>query len=340
MTVVTMKDIARASGVSRPMVSLVLNGRAGELRVAETTRQRVLETAEKLGYCRNQLALSVVTGRSRTLAFISESMGIFNYTGRIQEGILNAVSTHGYTIKLYHLNGDRDQLVKSLREWQVCGAVFHISDYQLVAGIHRELDKLGIPVAMVNLKNGGETGFGITTDDETGAYDATIHLIRQGARKICHLTVKDEKPGSEYVLNRYNGYLRAMDEAGLPPMVVHASDDDQGAIDRLLRDKNKRPDGIFCISDIFGMWVERAAIRYGVSIPNDLKLIGFGDLDMANYAAVALSSVHQKYETMGFEAAEAIIRAVEDPECEIRKSVCNLKLPTSLIIRDSSVKPK
>ncbi len=331
-----MKDIARASGVSRPMVSLVLNGRAGELRVAEATRQRVLETAEKLGYCRNQLALSVVTGRSRTLAFVTAEMGVHNYTGRIQKGMLDAAAEHDYATKLYHLNGDDAKLVRSLREWQVSGVIFHVADYQRIAAIHRELEEQGIPMAVVNLRNRGMTGFGITTDDEDGAYQATAHLIAQGAGKIgCVFTDTD----CEYVAARRNGYRKAMEENKLKPLWLKTESDGYREIYEGLSSKaGKSMDALFCIDDSQAMAAMRAAFRLGIAIPERLKLAGYGDLDMGSHAPISLTSVHQEYETMGQEAALAVIRAVENDDDEIRKTIVNKKLPIELIIRESSTK--
>lgn len=329
---VTMKDIALASGVSRPMVSLVLNGRAEELRIAENTKKRVLETAEKLGYCRNQLALSVVTGQSRILAFVTADMGLHNYTGRIQEGILNAVSKSNYSVKLYHLNGSTEKLVRNLKEWQVAGVIFHVSDYKQIAEVHKELDKLKIPVALVNLRNRGRTGFGITTDDKKGAYDATLHLIKQGAKKVVCLFYGKM---SEYVSNRIEGYLQAIKESGLNPFILEVTGKTEKEIEEMVSGRIDF-DAVFCISDTLAMLVMRHAMRKGIKIPEELKISGFGDLDMADYAAVSLTSVQQDYGNMGETAATAVIKAIENKHDPLYKKVINEELPTRLIIRESS----
>ncbi len=330
---VTMKDIAAASGVSRPMVSLVLNGRAGELRIAESTRQKVLKVAEELGYCRNQLARSVVTGQSRILAFVTYNSGPSSYIGRIQAGILNAASTANYSIKLHYLNDDDEQLLRSMREWQVSGVIFHVVNYSRIARFHQELDKLGIPVALVNLFNQGQTGFGVTTDDASGAYAATMHLIAQGAGKVaCISNINDP----EYVKARERGYRQAIREKGLKPLIFKWGTSSEDDLAGFFREKGI-PDAVFGITDMHGLMVMRWAYKNNIKVPEQLKVAGFGDLDMGLYSLVPLTSVHQEYEQMGYEAADAVIKAVENKDAAIRSQAENKMLPTELIIRQSSL---
>ncbi len=331
---VSLKDIAEHVGINIGSVSHVLNNHPKAQKLRSETRKKILQAADEMGYVRNRLALSVLTGKSRTLAFVTANMGNHNYTGRILEGILDRVSANGYSIKLYHLNGNDADILKSLCEWQVAGVIFHVAEYQRIAAIHLELDKLNIPVALVNLNNHGQTGFGITTDDEAGAYAAVSHLIDRNCRKISCVKMEFSH---EYSRNRANGYLRAMQENKLKPDWINVSDEGSTVLNKLLAG-GEHPEALFCVGDVQAMSAMRAAYRHGIRVPDQLKIAGFGDLEIANQSVITLTSVHQEYETMGNEAAAAVIRAVENSKDPIRGSVINRVLPTQLIIRESSTK--
>ena len=98
---VTMNDIAQVCGVSRAVVSLVLNGREKEVGIAAQTRDRILSTAETLGYCRNELARAMVTGRNHVVAVIVCGDPDLEFTQRIIRGALDAASRQNFSVKLF-----------------------------------------------------------------------------------------------------------------------------------------------------------------------------------------------------------------------------------------------
>lgn len=100
-----LKDIAERAGVDIGTVSHVLNRRPKADRLKAETRERIQRIAKELGYCRNELAASIAGGRGNVLAFISAEMGCIEYTGRIQNGVLDEAAAQDYAVTVYHLTG-------------------------------------------------------------------------------------------------------------------------------------------------------------------------------------------------------------------------------------------
>ncbi len=336
---VTMRTIAEVSGVSRPVVSHILNGRAKDVRIAHTTVEKVLKTAKELGYCRNELARSVVTGKSRTIAFIAENMGLSTYTGRIQAGVLRAAAEGNYTVKVYQLTpGNQREMLRNIMEWRIAGVVFHVADSVKVSWLHDELAARKIPSALVNLTNDLSSGFGVTTDDAEGAEAATRELIRNGCRNIVCVGYDVGTDFAEYIGNRSRGYARAVADAGLEPRYLWGPGSDAECclvLSELLRD-TPAPDGLFCVNDILAMQAMQVAYQLGFALPRQLKMVGFGDFELAPYAVVPLSSVRQDFERMGFLATQRVLQALESDEDTLCRQAENVVLPTQLIVRESS----
>lgn len=332
---VTIKDIACEAGVSHPTVSLVLNGKAKQSRISDEVARRICETAKRLGYARNELARSMVTGRNEVIAFVAADMGLIEYTGRIQNGILSEVSAHNYSLKLYRLDKNNQiETTKALIAQRVSGVIFHCARHEDFADVRKELEQVNIPVAIVNLSNNGKTGFGVTTDDYQGAFDAIKYLTELGHRKITHITYDNN---SEYVVNRRNGYLDGMKKySDEKPLILHIPEF-AGIAEESSWHKNSLKEitsqgvtAIFCAQDTLAMKVFGAAYSLNIRIPEELSIIGFGDMNMGAYAPVPLTSIAQPFEEMGRLAALKII--------EHKEKSLDMKLETKLVLRESTSK--
>ena len=159
---VTMSDIAQACGVSRPVVSLVLNGREKEVGIAEQTRDKIIETAKKLGYCRNELARAMVTGRNNVVAVIVIGDIEMEFTQRIINGVLDAASKQSFSVKLFHPGFEEmETTLRKLQEQQIAGCLLHNASITILEPWLKKLKKLGIPCGIFNLENPTGIGFGI-----------------------------------------------------------------------------------------------------------------------------------------------------------------------------------
>ena len=333
---VTLKDIAVETGINIGSISNVLNSHPKAMKLKEETREKIRRAAKAMGYCRNEMAHAIVTSRARIVAFIAADMGQISYTGKIQEGVFEEASERGYAVSFYHLTaGNQQEIVRKIREWKISGVVFHVCEPHLITEISREVKLLGLPFGMVNLNSEDQAGIGVTTDDFQGAVDIVKHLGELGHRRITHITVSGT---SEFTANRRNGYLEGMRRlvGGSRPRIIEVDKDDcSDACKKLLSEpETSRPSAIFCVMDTWAMELMRVAIKLGVKIPTDLSIAGFGNLDMAEFATVPLTTVAQPFKEMGRLTTSKIIEAIENPN--ITKKTANLKLKTELIVREST----
>jgi LacI family transcriptional regulator, galactose operon repressor len=331
---VTIKDIAREVGVSHPTVSLVLNNKAKQSRISDKLSQKIFNSAKKLGYVRNEIARSMVTGKNEVIAFISAEMGDSAYTGKIQEGVFEEASKRGYATYFFHLTSTNQQeIIQKIRESKISGVIFHVACIDLLSAISQKINCLGIPFGTVNL--GNDSGIGVTTDDFQGAIDVVGHLTKLGHQRIAHLTIKKN---SEFVTNRRNGYLEGMKRFanGTSSRVIESTSNDYSDICKklLTEPQEVRPTAVFCFMDNVAMVLMRYAIQLNVKIPQELSLVGFGNSFVTEYAAIPLTSVSQPFKRMGSLTVEKIIDTIENPN-STEKNV-DLKLKTKLVVRAST----
>jgi DNA-binding LacI/PurR family transcriptional regulator len=335
---ITLKDIATKTGINTGSISHVLNNHPKAMELKAETREKIRRSAREMGYCRNEMAHSIATGKAKGIAFIAADMGQTAYTGKIQEGVFEEASELGYAVYFYHLTaGNEQEIIRKIREWRISGAVFHVAELGLTSIIRQELNRHNIPFGTVNLGNDRQAGIGVTTDDFQGAVDVVEHLAGLGHRRIAHLTMTGN---IEFAANRCNGYLEGMKRfvAGTQPRIIESVTDDYREVCRklLVEPENQRPTAVFCVMDTVAMELMREAVRRNVKIPEDLSIVGFGNLDMAEYAAIPLTTVAQPFKEMGCLTAAKIIEAIKNPVPA--GNTVNLKLKTQLIIRKSTSK--
>lgn len=342
---VTIKDIAREAGVSHATVSCVLNGKAKQLRISDVASERIKAAAEQLGYQRNEIARSMVTGRNDVIAFISCDTGAWEYTGKIMSGIVEEATRQNFAVKVYHLaHSNPDNIIRQLVEQRVAGVIFHSEKNSDFDFIRREVEKKHIPGATVNLSN-ATTGIGITSDDFQGAKDVVKYLSGLGHQRIAHFSHQYIGEEPEYIEQRQKGYIAGMREClgksatirieFLPPLPVE--DEAVAIIKKTLNESaGQRPTAIFCISDSVAMQVLQAASQVGMKVPEELSIVGFADLEMARYAIVPLTTVAQPFEQMGREAANMLINAIENKRADILDKAENRKLEVTMVVRKST----
>ena len=339
---VTMKDIACEAGVSRPTVSLVLNNKATQIRISETTSKKVLAAAERLGYCRNDLAIAVKTGKTNVIAFISFNIGTWEYVGEIMSGILAETTRAGYSLKVYDSsNENSENLLKRLLQQRVTGVIFHELRAGHFAEMQRQLSQCGVYCAIVNLSN-DISGIGVTSDDFDGMKAAVKHLVEQGHK---HITYISRKSNAAYVKIREDGF-----GAGMQEYLPNASSNIQYVPDAgidgnveplkvlLSLPEQQRPSALLCFTDYVAVAAMQAAYMLNIRIPEQLMVIGFGGLDFSKNSVIPLTTIAQPFEEMGYKTVEKLIDAIKTDRKEMLKSTENISLPTELIIRKSTSK--
>ena len=332
---ITMKEIAREAGVSQPAVSLVLNGRGQSSRISESTRERVLAAAGRLGYHRNELARAMKTGKTSIIGIVG-ALGS-GYSLEIVKGVSEAAAAAGYTIKLLpaHDAATMTAVCRQCLEQRLAGIIVRSVTEEEMGVLLRELSPYSMPMAFVgNIATPDEHPH-VSTDDRHGMTAAVRHLVELGHRRIAFL---DSGSSLITIRSRRDGFFAAMREhvADESPLYKEIIRDDaelqRQEIAGFLKETGAT--AVIGVSDFMAMRVLQAASTIGLRVPEDLAVVGFGDLDFSGYANPPLTTIRQPFAAMGRIAAEQLIARISGRNIE-RKTV----LPVELIVRRSTAAP-
>jgi DNA-binding LacI/PurR family transcriptional regulator len=311
----TLKDIARECGVDVATVSRSLSGAYG---VNQATRANVLAVAARLKYRPNRLAMSLVTGKSRTLAMIISD--IRNpFFAELTRGAEDAAYEAGYELILCNsdLNPAKEsRYVHSLLEKRVEGILMNS-----VSGLNEEeqeeLSRSGVPIVLLNRPSASARIKGFSTvlaDNYTGGYMAGRHLIDLGHRVIGHVTGAVQHGNLRERAKGFNKSLQETDSK-VTPMIIHGRHSDEGGY-RMMKKLLKRPGltAVFAANDAMAFGAIRAIFESGLRVPDDISVIGFDNVDMASLVRPPLTTVHQPKYEMGRAAVEVLLRKAKQGE--------------------------
>ena len=336
---ITLKDIASASGVSAATVSSELN-ECGKVKISAPTREKVLAAAKRLGYEPNELARSVRRGYSNVIALVSTTGPGSDYFYNIFNSICRTATRLDFAVKVQSLENDVPSVLKILMEQRVAGVIFHAADFGTCRELARELRKRKIPIAAVNCRADIPECPSFASDDFGGA-SAAVHCLHEaGCRKIACMT---HRGACDYILLRNEGYRNAMRALfpGREPFFIDDTDFTDRAtrnrIRKLLKNPAARPDGIFCIADGHAFHFFQLAYELGIRVPEEVSIVGYGDLSGAADAMVPLTTVQQAFAEMGRMAAESVIAAARGGNVTSPRIV---ELPASVLMRRSVKKRK
>ena len=335
----TIKDISQKLGISHATVSYVLNGRAEQFKIRQDVCRKVLETAKELGYVRNSLARSMVTGRSNTIGFVINSGMGTEFVQRITGGILQAVDQYDFSLKLFDAETlNKATVIRRLREQQITGVILHHPDIHVLIPWLKELKGLDVPCGIVNMRNDTGIGHGVISDDIRGTKDAVHYLVSLGHTKIAHLTADVLW---DYVRERETGYRQGMEEipACRPHIIrigLYGFGSNLKLLKRFLSGKKDRPTAVVCDSDYHALELFQAAYQLNIKVPDELSILGFGGLSPAKYSAVPLTTVEQPFEQIGFEAARMLLEHITTQKVIDGR---NIILQNSLALADSCAMP-
>ena len=309
MSVVSIRDVATAAGVSVGTVSNVLNRPE---KVAEATVARVRAAIDELGFIRNEAARQLREGRSAAIGLVV--LDVRNpYFTDVAHGVETAAAAAGLSVTLGNSDGDpaREQRYLELFEQQrVQGVLISPADASLER--LRRLDERGIPVVLVDGADPSGALDSVTVDDVAGGRLAAEHLLGLGRRR---LLVVAGPASLRQVADRLEGVRAAVAEVPgaslevqhLPQLTVPAGRE----LGRSLigRPASARPDAVFAVNDLLGLGVLQALVleRETLRVPEDIAVIGYDDIEWAASAVVPLSSVRQPREQLGRTALEALL---------------------------------
>ena len=325
---VTIRDIAKLSGVSYSTVSRALSG-ADVVNVA--TRSRVLEAAERLGYVVNRQARSLAGGGHQVIGLLVHGLES-DYFGQILKGVDEALAQANFEMMLFTTHRHRDKEIG-----HVTRMMSGLTDGLLIVSPEghqeyiRSLQEKAVPYVLVDVSAADE-GVTVSATNAKGAYDATHYLLMLGHRRIGFVTGNLNLP---VAVQRLEGYRRALEEFDLPfdAGLVREGDFRQergreAALELLSR--SPRPTAIFASNDESAFGVLGAAESLGFSVPNELSVVGFDDLPISKHLHPKLTTVRQPIREMGNVAAKLLLE-----QLRYVQPVASVQLPTELVVRAS-----
>jgi DNA-binding LacI/PurR family transcriptional regulator len=332
----TMKDIAKIANVSLGTVSNVLNGTAG---VREPVRRRVLDAVRSASYQPSQLARGLRRVQTNVIGMIIPD--ITNpFFPSVVRGAEDQAFSNGYRLILCNTDNDHSKELthlNALRTYLPAGLIVIPSTFSDLTVQAKSYRQVGTGVVCIDRLPKDWVGDTVTADNEQGAYKATRHLIEMGHKHLAAITGPLHLTNA---LERLNGFRQAVKEAKLklaPEYVQEATFDKQGGASKtgLLLRLIPRPTAIFAGNDMIALGVLAAIRDAGLRCPQDVSVIGFDDLELAETTNPALSSVSQSGYQLGSTAARILLERIQGYTGPAKHIV----LETSLKLRDSIARP-
>lgn len=332
---VTILDVARESGVSYSTVSRVLNDFDF---VKGSTREKVLAAAERLGYVANIQARSLAGGRTQIIGVLVP--GLDNgYISEIVSGIDQELARSDYDLMLYtthRFQGKESLYVKTIANGLVDGLLLlvpHNAQNYLQA-----LPTQNFPYVLIDQLDTKYNGSSVDATNWQGAYDAISHLIKLGHRRIGLITGHLQLNSAR---ERLDGYRAALQYHQIPyddSLIAEGDYTTQGGYEgtRQLMKLAQPPTAIFASNDLSAFGVLDAIHETGLSIPDDVSVVGFDDIPLASLTYPKLTTVRQPLVQIGQVAVRLLLERLEEPENEARR----VTLATEMVIRDSCAPPR
>ncbi|GAB2858156.1 LacI family DNA-binding transcriptional regulator [Actinoallomurus bryophytorum] len=336
MANLTIRDIARLSGLSKSTVSLVLNNSP---KVDPKTRRRVLAVMREHNYVPSFAATALAKGNTGLIGMIVPGL-TWRFMANINYGVAKVIEDTKYEIVLFTSTNERDYsgAIDRVISSGVCAGLIVVAHDQQVLDRLVELNRGGMPTVLVDTLGAISDLPAVGADNYTGGLLVGRHLLGLGHRRIASILGPTDHP---YVQERRRGLRDAMHEAGLEPGPgLEAETDFEEALIRsrtreLMRlSPDRRPTALFAYHDSAAFTVLNELAEAGVRVPEDVSVVGFNDIDAAAHVRPALTTVQQPFADMGRRAADILLTALDSTESdEISQRIV---LPTKLIVRDST----
>ncbi|ENM6579767.1 substrate-binding domain-containing protein [Vibrio alginolyticus] len=333
----TMKDIAKLAGVSTSTVSHVINKTRF---VSEEISERVNNAAKELNYyAPSALARSLKVNRTKTIGMLVTT-STNPFFGEVVKGVERSCYQKGYSLILCNTEGDNERMrqsINTLLQKRVDGLILMCSSLEgeRIDVFERYPD---IPVVVMDWGPMLFTSDKIQDNSLRGGYLAAKYLIDCGHTEIGCITGPLIKHQAQM---RYEGYKRAMNEAGLEfnaNWIIESDFECEGGYQafKKMAQRGALPSSIFVSNDMMAMGVINAANELGIKVPDDLSIIGYDDIHIAKFMSPSLTTIHQPKYRLGQAAVETLVRKLDEKSTEAqvvqlepalveRKSVKRLK---------------
>lgn len=330
----TLEEIGKLAGVSRATVSRVVNNYP---HIRPEVRQRVQKVIAETGYQPNFAARSLASNRSRVIGLIIPTVlqAAFTdpYYPHLVRGISSACNQNDYTVSLFLFQSQQEerQMIKRIIGNGLSDGLILTTDHNNSPLIALLKDHQ-LPFVLIG-RPSDEQANGVSyvdVDNIGGGYAATAHLIQLGRRRIAQIATNHNTAG----IDRSAGYRRALDECGYPideSLISYADFTEEGGYATMTHLLTQRPDAVFAQSDAIAIGAMKAIREAGLRVPDDIAVVSFDDVPLAERAEPPLTTVRQPIHENGALAIETLVDLIENAPADARQTV----LPVELVIRAS-----
>jgi len=335
--IVTMRDVAKATGVSQSTVSRVLSGAPTIVPIAPETRDRVVAAARRLGYRPNPLARGLRGSKTMLLGVIVREITDPFFAGAV-EAVSAEAGRRGYNVVLgtAHARADEAIALWAVLEARHCDAIVLLGDMRDQPRVIEDLRNAHVPV--VALWEGSRpTGIAsVSVDNRTGIDDVMNHLWSLGHRRIAF--VGGRRLGD--IAEREQAFVDAVTRSGekLPKGYVRSTTNNPAGGREAMRDLlrlTERPSAVVFATDVLAIGALHEAYEQGVRVPADISIAGFDDISLAPYVVPALTTVHMPVREMVAAGVEMVI----DHQQGMTPEQAHPILKPSLVVRNSTAPP-
>ncbi len=328
----TIKDVAKLAGVSISTVSRVMNSPEA---VVENKRERVLQAIQELNYQPNALARGLIYKRTHTLGVLIPDIENPYYAGVIR-GMQDAAIELGYTLLISNTDRNKTRLIdyfQGFYEKQVDGILFASDTFY--EEYYQAMKQFHFPLVLASTHSDYEDVPSVEIDDELAAYDAVNFLISQGHRKIGMISF----PLGESISGgpRYDGFLKAnvdngiLDNESNVEFAKYRFEEAYKATERLFK-RDARLTAVFAASDEFAMGVISYLHDQGIKVPDQVSVVGFDDIRMAQMMIPKLTTIAQPAYKIGYRSVEKLHDIITKGKADQPREI----LPHELKVRYST----
>jgi len=330
---VTSSQVARLAGVSQSAVSRSFTPGAS---ISPKTRAKVLEAAKALGYRPNAIARSLITSRSRIIAVVMAYLENLFYPDVLEE-LGRRLSAENYHLLLFTGFKDRDSdpVFDQLMQYRVDGII--LASTSLSSELSEECAAAGIPVVLFNRTTERDAVSSVTTQNRKGARKLADFLVSGGHESFAYISGLENSSTNR---DRFEGFREALAAHGIADITVRTgnySRADAEVAARELLMLEKRPDAVFVANDHMAVAVmDVARHEFGLSIPDDLSIVGYDDVGPARWPSYGITTVTQPIESMVEATVRILMRQIASGKIVAEHDL----LPGELIVRTSARRPE
>jgi LacI family transcriptional regulator len=337
----SLADIARSLGVSKTLVSLVINEKADDHGISAETQLKVRKKIKELNYQPNVLAQGFRTGKTKTIGLIVSDISNLFYS-RIARKIEDYAWYRGYSVVICStdeiIQKEEDQ-IRLLRNRKVDGLI--ISSSQEDAGYFNNLVDLGMPHVLIDRTFDGMKSPSVSVDNFGGARMAARHLLTQGLSRMAIVTISPEHIST--IRDRVNGFESALSEAGIQIPDKWFIRAPFNRIEEAVKENIQRiyqsgdmPEAIFTLNNNLTSTCLKHLRNLSIKVPEQIALIGFDDVVYFGFTQPSITSIAQPIDRICEKSFDLLLRQIERSEIPLQERT--VKLPVDIIIRESSIK--